>query len=459
MPWLKSKVQVFAVLASVGAACVMFARTTSAVTPAALMVSPRFEPAPCPFTPAADQVEGLTVSCGFVLVPENRSHPEGNWIRLAVAIFKSPTVATRPPLIFLGGGPGTFVLERFGPLVSGALTPDLTADRHLVMFDQRGVGFSQPSLGCQELVDLKYQTIGIRLTRDQETDAVVDAAFACRDRLVASGIELAAYTTGASAADVNDIRIALGYGPFDVWGLSYGTRLALEVERDFPEAVHSLVLDSALPPPVNQVTDRAANAERAFRVLFDGCAADLACAAAYPDLETVFYDLVADFNETPASFVAQHPRTGVVYNVVLTGDRLVRTLVDALTDASLIPFVPLVAASIRAGDFTLISQATSLLTFKDDHSVGMFYSVNCADKVSRTSAPQLFAARRTVRPEIAEALGEDARLRICAGWGAAEVPRSAAAPVVSGVPALILAGDVRLSHSAGVCGDRQPHSA
>jgi hypothetical protein len=51
------------------------------------------------------------------------------------------------------------------------------------------------------------------------------------------------------------------------------------------------------------------------------------------------------------------------------------SLVDALTDASLIPFVPLVAASIRAGDFTLISQATSLLTFKEDHSVGMFYSV------------------------------------------------------------------------------------
>jgi len=105
MPWLKSKLPIFAVLASVGTACVMFGRTTSAVTPAALMVSPCFEPAPCPFTPAADQVEGLTVSCGFVLVPENRSRPEGNWIRLAVAIFKSPTVATRPPLIFWAEAP------------------------------------------------------------------------------------------------------------------------------------------------------------------------------------------------------------------------------------------------------------------------------------------------------------------------------------------------------------------
>jgi hypothetical protein len=62
------------------------------------------------------------------------------------------------------------------------------------------------------------------------------------------------------------------------------------VERDFPWAIHSLVLDSALPPSVNQVTNRVANAERAFGTLFAGCAADRACAAAYPELETVFYE-------------------------------------------------------------------------------------------------------------------------------------------------------------------------
>ena len=211
----------------------------------------------------------------------------------------------------------------------------------------------------------------------------------------------------------------------DVWGLSYGTRLALEVEREFPHAVHSLVLDSALPPSVNQLVDRAANAERAFRVLFDGCAADVACASAYPDLETVFYDLVATLNRTPARYNAQHPGTGQVYNVVLTGDRLITTLVDALVRPFLIPSVPLVAASIQHGDFTLMSQATSLLWFDDSHSVGMFYSVNCADEASRTSLGRVSVARRQVRPEIAAALREDARLRICAEWGAAQPgPRS-----------------------------------
>lgn len=102
---------------------------------------------------------------------------------------------------------------------------------------------------------------------------------------------------------------------------------------------------------------------------------NVACATAYPDLETVFYDLVAKLNLTPARYAAQHPRTGAVYNVVLTGDRLVRTLVDALVQAYLIPVLPFVAASIQNGDFTLMSQATSLLTFDDSHSSGMWPSL------------------------------------------------------------------------------------
>ena len=91
------------------------------------------------------------------------------------------------------------------------------------MFDQRGVGFSEPALDCQELQDLKSRAIESHPTRAQEIDDQVEAAFACRDRLLWSGIELAAYNTAASAADVNDIRRALGYRQIDVWGLSYGT--------------------------------------------------------------------------------------------------------------------------------------------------------------------------------------------------------------------------------------------
>jgi pimeloyl-ACP methyl ester carboxylesterase len=412
-------------------------RTASEEASAPLPTVPQFAPGPCPFTPSA----GLTVQCGFVQVPEDRTLPEGHVVRLAVAIFRSPVPATRPPVFFLGGGPGSFVLADFGPRVSGSLAQDLTAGRDFVMFDQRGVGFSQPSLYCQELVTHKYATITSNPSRVQAIENHVAAAFACRDRLTGAGIDLADYNTPASAADVNDIRVALDYGPINVWGLSYGTRLALAVERDFPEAVHSLVLDSAMPPQVNQLVDQAANAERAFRVLFDGCDANAACSAAYPNLEAHFYELVAQLNTTPVTYGAQHPRTGVVYNVVLTGDRLVETLNAALVQAFLIPLVPFVIESVRAGDFTLMSQATSLLSFDDSHSTGMFYSVSCADDASRTSLQQVLAAQRNVRPEIAHALYRDSRLRICAGWGASQPQPAAGTPVVSDVPTLILAGE------------------
>jgi pimeloyl-ACP methyl ester carboxylesterase len=400
-----------------------------------------FVPSPCPFVPAPDQIEGQTLRCGFVTVPEDRTRPLERQVHLAVAIFTARGAATRAPLVFIGGGPGTFVLDSFGPRVTGSLAQDLASNRDFVMFDPRGVGFSQPSLYCDELRDMFYSTIGTYRTRAQRTDDRIAAALACRDRLAGSGINLAAYTTETSAADVNDLRIALGYGPVDVWGLSYGTRFGLRVERDFPHAVRSLVLDSALPPSVNQLVDRAANAERAFRVLFDACAADAACASAYPALEQRFYDLVAALNATPAAFYAQHPRTGVVSRVVLTGDLLIQTLNDALVQAFLIPLVPLAIAATSQGDFTLMSQATSLLSFDDGHSSGMFYSVNCVDEANQTTAPRVAAARRTVRPEIVLALDEEARLRICEAWGAAESRSSARTPVVSDAPALILAGE------------------
>jgi pimeloyl-ACP methyl ester carboxylesterase len=400
-----------------------------------------FVSAPCPFVPASDHIEGQTLRCGFVTVPEDRTRPLGRQVHLSVAVFNARGAATRKPLVFIGGGPGSFVLESFGPGVTGSLAQDLSSNRDFVVFDQRGVGFSQPSLYCEELRVLFYSTLGTYRTHAQRTDDRVAAALACRDRLVAGGIDLASYNTVTSAADVNDIRLALGYDKVDLWGLSYGTKLALRVERDFRQAVNSLVLDSALPPPVNQLVDQASNAERAFRVMFDACASDAACSSAYPNLENEFYGLVAKLNANPAVFHAQHPRTGVVHQVVLTGDSIIETLNDALVPAFLIPFMPLAIASLSQGNFTLISQATSLLSFDDSHSAGMFYSVNCADEAARTSAPQVFAARRNVRPEIALALNEDARLRICAEWGAAESLPMIGTPVVSSVPTLILAGE------------------
>jgi pimeloyl-ACP methyl ester carboxylesterase len=195
-----------------------------------------------------------------------------------------------------------------------------------------------------------------------------------------------------------------------------------------------------MPVQAKILDETPGNAARAFRVLFDGCAADRACAAAYPNLEATFYQLVAELNVTPRRYQARHPRTGAVYTIALTGDRLVRTLFDALYHTDIIPYLPLVGASLRQGDTTLLAAAADRLVFDESHSWGMNYSVQCAEEANLTNPAQVAAARRRVRPEIGDIFTQDAFFRTCEAWGAARVSPSIKTPVVSPVPALILAG-------------------
>jgi pimeloyl-ACP methyl ester carboxylesterase len=83
----------------------------------------------------------------------------------------------------------------------------------------------------------------------EEANAIeVEAMLRCRDRLIQEGIDLSAYNSAASAADVNDLRIALGYDQVNLYGVSYGSRLALTVMRDYPGILRSVILDSTYPP-------------------------------------------------------------------------------------------------------------------------------------------------------------------------------------------------------------------
>jgi pimeloyl-ACP methyl ester carboxylesterase len=170
-------------------------------------------------------------------------------------------------VLVLGGGPGEAQLVNTGPLINASNLASFTSGRDVILLDQRGEGYSQPSLSCQ--------ANEIRL--------------ACHDRLVSEGINLSAFTTLEDAADVHDLVRALGYKQVDLEGRSYGTRLALTVMRLYPGDLRSVVLISVDPPQVNNFATRAAVTQHAFNVFFQGCAANAYCNATYPHLQTVFY--------------------------------------------------------------------------------------------------------------------------------------------------------------------------
>ena len=164
-----------------------------------------FEETPCPF----DLPRDLAVECGFVVVPQDHNDPAGPTIRLAVVVLKDQSEEHQPdPVILLAGGPGEKTVAST-PGLAPVLTP-IHPNRDLIVFDQRGVGLSEPALECPEFMEAQFD-----LLDEADPDAVVQASFnawmVCRDRLVSAGFNLSAYNTAQNAADVNAIRIALGY--------------------------------------------------------------------------------------------------------------------------------------------------------------------------------------------------------------------------------------------------------
>jgi pimeloyl-ACP methyl ester carboxylesterase len=374
------------------------------------------------------------------VVPEDRARPEGRLIRLHVAVFRSDAENPAPdPVVHLAGGPGSSSLEVAGYLFSRGLNAILER-RDFVLFDQRGTGFSGPRLDCPERQALTPLLLAGSLSPEESGTAIADAFRRCRDRLTSEGVDLAAYQSAASAADVNDLRAALGYDRVNLYAVSYGTRLALTVLRDYPEAVRSAVLDSTYPLQVNLYTALAPNAGRAFSVLFAGCAADPACNAAYPDLAATFYALVDQLNASPARIGIN--ADGVDRIVSLDGGLLIDVLFVGLYNPFVTASMPKMIFDIRQGDYALLGERLALY-FEASSALGMQMAVQCAEEIPFSGPDDAFAAAQGVQPQIAAFFPVSILplFAVCRDWHSEPPDPRENQPVQSDVPALVLAGE------------------
>jgi pimeloyl-ACP methyl ester carboxylesterase len=377
--------------------------------------------------------------CGYLIVPQNRSVPNSAPLKLHVAVFQSIAEGPEPdPVVHLAGGPGSSSLDVAGYLFNQGLGAILER-RDFILFDQRGTGYSSPRLDCPERNALTGSLLSGTLSDDESFQAIVDAFRQCRDRLVSQGVDLSAYNSAASAADLNDLRLALGYSQLNLYGVSYGTRLALTMMRDYPGAVRSAVLDSTYPLETNLYTALAPNAERAFNVLFDDCAADPTCNASYPNLRAVFYNLADQLNASPVTVFLSVG--GAEYPVLLTGDLLIDVLFVGLYNPTVTASMPKMIYQIQAGEYSILRNRLSLY-FDTSSALGMGTSVQCAEEIPFNAANEAYTAAQGVQPAIAAFFPQNVQylFTLCQDWtGTVPDPRENQ-PVTSAIPALILAG-------------------
>lgn len=403
--------------------------------------TPEFEPTDCRFGVPL----GANVSCGFLIVPEDRTADASHTIRLAVAVYHS--AAEQPaaePVLFLQGGPGGEAVKLSGAAYGTLVEPFL--DRQdFIAYDQRGTGLSEPALNCDELTKAYQQDIHGQIPASARKLVYSNAFLSCEGLLTATGIDLNAYTTVESAADVKDLLQVLGYSQADLYGASYGTRLAQAIMRDDPGIVRSAILDSVVPLETNFFIQYPKSAQGALRNLFDACLADRACNAAYPNLESVFWAEVQKLDDKPVTLTVANPTIGSVTQDV-DGAVFLDIVLGSLKTSSLIYTVPQTIYRFKAGDYSTVLAAESSLPFAfNDISAGLFISMMCHEHILTTTPQQLDAATtgpQDIRDYAWQPFYGTAQdlYQTCKSWGSVGPRLGENDAVNSSIPALVITG-------------------
>ena len=396
-------------------------------------------PCPNPIYPSVPRFDlGADVECGYLTVPQNRADPDGRKIRLVVATRKSTSPNPKPdPVVYLAGGPGGT------PLVHGFDNWQL--DRDLILLGERGTIKDDPFLSRTEVDQFLTNAVGIGAEDPVYDEKSAAALRTCRDRLTKQGINLAAYNTTENAADVADLRIAMGIDQWNIYALSYGTDLALQTLRDHPEGIRSVVLDSVLPPQANLMESGWASAAGSFAAIFDGCAADPACAAAFPDVRNEFTRLVNELSASPLR-VTVDDAAGTPTDVVIDGYKLASGVVVAAAQTpGQLAHIPAMIHKLATGDPTDVAKALTELVPPNILSFGLMYGVLCSESVAHTTAEKVLAVGKQALPEFPDAvLAAPAQvpsmLSDCETWSVPAAPPEVSSPTRSDVPVLLASG-------------------
>ncbi len=383
---------------------------------------------------------GRDVECGWLTVPEDHAQPDGKTIKLAVARFKSDASKPQPdPIVYLEGGPGgsplkSSILSQFdvyyGPLLD---------KRDLILFDQRGTGYSQPALDCPEMVKLALDTLDQNLNAAQSEELNNKALLECHDRLVKQGINLDVYNSAQNAADIETLRQALGYDKINLYGISYGTRLALTALRDEPTGIRSVIIDSVYTPQEDLYARTPANGARAIEALFTACAAESGCNASFPNLRQMFFTLKDKLDKEPVKFNITL-KSGEKKEMLLNGDGLVGLVFQALYDTSALPLLPRLISDISNGNYDLAAGFEgAILSEIDKISNGMYYAVQCKEEVPFDQQSVIDSALKQY-PEFA-ALASQHIIDACQAYGVKPASPIENQPVSSNVPTLVFSGE------------------
>ena len=371
---------------------------------------------------------GIKARCGTLQRPLDPTDSDSPLLDLFVAVV--PALSLEPatdPLVPIAGGPGQASSEFYAGF-AGAFA-EIRRDRDIVLLDQRGTGQSA-ALEC----DIDEE----EFTGPFSAEETIAAARECLDALP---YDPQFFTTSVAVEDLEALRLALGYQQFNLYGISYGSRVAQHFLRRFPDSTRSVILDGVAAPQIALGPGVAVEAQKALDAIFARCAESEACASRFPQIEQEFDELLARLADAPVTLDIANPVTGQSEEIEFGEVELagaLRLLSYSPATVALMPLLVHEAAQENylplAAQYMMIAEGMS-----DSMSIGMHNAVVCTE-----DAP--FFVGENVGRQILEAtymgpLQLDSLAAICSVWPKGPLDDEFKLPVQSDVPVLLLSGE------------------
>lgn len=398
----------------------------------AQVYAPKIEPCPCKI-----KVEkGVIAQCGYLVVPENRRQPAKATVKIPFIFVRKPGMdSVRNITLYTTGGPGYSTTTGITQI---NLNSGFMKYGGFIAFDQRGTKKAIPSLDCREVDEAIKRAYRENVSKDSLVQLAVKS---CREKFVEQGIDLSAYNTIESAADINDLRKALHIQSMVLVGLSYSGGLMLTVARNHPEGVKALVLNSPLPGFVNYEEHGLINMNEAFEQIFENVAADSLQNDQYNDLRERFHSYFTKI--TSKQFAIRYRPKGSPDSLAIRYGKA--ELLDAIInrmDNGRLKTVPFVIDEIIKGKHDSYVREVLDGIFEGDtsRSLGMRYSVYCSEQIAY-SDPKLIAMQDKILPWLSGYPFNNVDGKVCDCWKVKSEPSQAKTPIYSTIPALISAGD------------------
>lgn len=342
---------------------------------------------------AALKLESCTIKqvdtaarCGLLQVPQDHAQPDsGKMVSIHVAVLPAMARHAEPdPLYLLAGGPGQAASD-LGALVSVLHT--VRRSRDIVLVDQRGTGQSKtltcdlrPSLDSSGDAGRKVDVVTQILT---ENDAQSLQDWAHCIATIEGNPKTA--RTDDYVDDLESVRKALGQRQINLWGGSYGTRVALRYMKRYPGSIRSAVLDSVAPTAWRLPDDALTSSEAELRQTLAACSVSPACAQNLPDALAQFDQLLSTLHAQPRRVSLRHPATGQTVEGTISRRSVIMLLWQLLYRPDTERLIPQLVKQANAGDFApLLSLAASGPQVENIAMVQRFAVMCAEDMLGRT---------------------------------------------------------------------------